>query len=202
MGKELPSPDVWTPVKVVGPGEQFGSGTLEAPEDDQGGHVEAGKFRKAGRCLGVLGLTAALGLFISGHSENDNSTSGNMDDTCRRVAVQDGPQHYYDGDGTLVGIGASKRDRQAVQGTLEKLGRGGDLEYTAYGTTTLDPEQATVIEPGVIDVCVGRNGVSITSAPPQESLPALEETAVKNATILSDTAAEFNMSLPAMPKGE
>ena len=192
MGKELPSPDGWK--NVVGSGEQY----------DQDGHIEAGGLRKVGRISRVLGLAAAIvsGLVIGGYSGNDNSASGNMNDTCRRVAVQDGPQHYYDGDGTLVGIGASKRDRQAVQGTLEKLGRGGDLEYTAYGTTTLDPEQATVIEPGVIDVCVGRNGVSITSAPPQESLSALEETAVKNATILSDTAAEFNMSLPAMPKGE
>ena len=122
-----------------------------------------------------------------------------MNDICRRVAVQDGPQHYYDGDGALVGIGASKRDRQAIQGTLEELGRGEDLDYTVYGINTLDPEQVAVIEPGIVDVCVGRNGVSVTPAPSQESLPDLE---VKEATILPGTVAEFNTLLPATPEGE
>ena len=42
MRKELPSPDGWTPVKVVGPGEQFGQRTLEAPKDDQNGRSELG----------------------------------------------------------------------------------------------------------------------------------------------------------------
>ena len=189
MGKELPSPDGWK--NVVGSGEQY----------DQDGHIEAGGLRKVGRISRVLGLAAAIvsGLVIGGYSGNDNSASGNMNDICRRVAVQDGPQHYYDGDGALVGIGASKRDRQAIQGTLDELGRGEDLDYTVYGINTLDPEQVAVIEPGIVDVCVGRNGVSVTPAPSQESLPDLE---VKEATILPGTAAEFNTLLPATPEGE
>lgn len=199
MGKELPSQDGRGPVKVVGPGEQFGSGTLEAPKDSQGGRFELSRLRKAGIRLGALAVAIASGLFIGGYSGNDNSASGNMNDICRRVAVQDGPQHYYDGDGALVGIGASKRDRQAIQGTLEELGRGEDLDYTVYGINTLDPEQVAVIEPGIVDVCVGRNGVSVTPAPSQESLPDLE---VKEATILPGTAAEFNTLLPATPEGE
>lgn len=157
MGKELPSPDGWTPVKVVGPGEQFGSGTLEAPKDDQGGRVEAG-HEKNGRikelaCRG-LGAAAAFafavgGMFGVGHAAGEVNRA-HMTTSCQEFEM-DGSKSLPDG---LVGVGDA--DRQEIQEYLNESGGNHSVADTSLNAVYLnsDPQSGRFEEGSKVTVCV------------------------------------------------
>lgn len=158
MGKELPSPDVWTPVKVVGPGEQFGSGTLEAPKDDQGGRSEPGhenkgpffkEFVRSGLGAAAAIAVAVGGMFGVGHAAGAMNRA-HMTTSCQEF-VMDGSKSLPDG---LVGVGDA--DRQEIQGYLNESGGNHNVADTSLDTVYLnsDPQSGRFEEGSKVTVCV------------------------------------------------
>lgn len=160
MGKELPSPDGWTPVKVVGPGEQFGQRTLEAPKDDQDGRVEfMNGLRKVGIRLGALAaaLVVAVGGIrgIDSDLRKEAKRASEPRPNCQTVVLEDDPKHYPDG---LVGLG--NEGFHDVKAALSNLDGDYDVSYTAYGTPVLaSSEEANKFEKGTVaEFCVTPGG--------------------------------------------
>lgn len=158
MRKELPSPDGWTPVKVVGSGEQFGPNTLEAPEDDQGGRSEPGHENKGPffkefvrRGLGAAAAIAFAvgGMFGVGHAAGAMNRA-HMTTSCQEFAM-DGSKSLPDG---LVGVGDA--DRQEIQEYLNKSGGNHNVADTSLDTVYLnsDPQSGRFEEGSKVTVCV------------------------------------------------
>lgn len=164
MGKELPSPDGWTPVKVVGSGKQFGPNTLEAPKDDQDGRSELG-HEKNGRIKELvrrgLGAAAAFAVAVGGILGIDSDLRKEAErasephPNCQTVVLKDDPKHYPDG---LVGLG--NEGFHDVKAALSNLDGGYDVSYTEYGTPVLaSSEEADKFEKGTVaEFCVTPGG--------------------------------------------
>ena len=163
MGKELPSPDGWTPVKVAGPGEQFGSGTLEAPKDDQDGRFESG-HEKNGRIKELawrgLGAAAAFavavgGMFGVGHAASEASGAYTTT-TCQDFEMHGGKPLP---DGTVE---ANPVDQNAIQAFLNKEANGLSIDYLKVGTPQESGSEYSGMfrEGAVAEVCVTINPIS------------------------------------------
>ena len=166
MRKELPSPDGWTPVKVVGPGEQFGQRTLKAPEGSQGGRVEAG-HEKNGRIKEFvrrgLGAAAAIavavgGMFGVGHAA-EVVKANTTEVTCQEFEIGS-PESVPGMPGTVV---MNKEDQRRVGGFFKEVG--GD----ASAASMTSPQPVDVFRGGATTVCVrttnaidGVSDVSVT----------------------------------------
>ena len=156
MGKELPSPDGWKPVKVVGPGEQSGSGTLEAPKDDQDGRSEPG-HEKNGRIkelvrrgLGAAAIAVAVGgMFGVGHAAGEVNRA-HTTTSCQEFEM-DGSKSLPNG---LVGVGDA--DRQEIQGYLNESGGNHSVADTSLNAVYLnsDPQSGRFEEGSKVTVCV------------------------------------------------
>lgn len=163
MGKELPSPDGWTPVKVAGPGEQFGPKTLEAPKDDQDGRFESG-HEKNGRIKELawrgLGAAAAFavavgGMFGVGHAASEASGAYTTT-TCQEFEMH-GAKPLPDGT-----VEASSTDKNAIQAFLNENANGLSVDYLKVGTPQ-EPgsEYSGMFRKGTVaEVCVTRNPIS------------------------------------------
>ena len=158
MGKELPSPDGWTPVKVVGSGKQFGPNTLEAPKDDQDGRSEPGHENKGPffkefvrRGLGAAAALAVavggiLGLGHAAKAVNEAHTTT----TCQDFTMS-GQEHFGD---NLVGINSNDRGR--IQAFLDENGGDGQIGETSLDTVvrSSDPRSSMFVEGTDTKVCV------------------------------------------------
>ena len=158
MGKELPSPDGWTPVKVVGSGKQFGPNTLEAPKDDQDGRSEPGHENKGPffkefvrRGLGAAAAIAVAvgGMFGVGHAAGEVNRA-HTKTSCQEFAM-DGSKSLPDG---LVGVGDA--DRQEIQEYLNESGGNHNVADTSLDTVYLnsDPQSGRFEEGSKVTVCV------------------------------------------------
>ena len=157
MGKELPSPDGWTPVKVVGSGKQFGPNTLEAPKDDQDGrselgHEKNGRFKEfARRGLGAVAAFAFAvgGMFGVGHAASEASGAYTTT-TCQDFEMHGG-KPLPDG---LVSV--SDADRQEIQEYLNESGGNHNVADTSLDTVYLnsDPQSGRFEEGSKVTVCV------------------------------------------------
>ena len=157
MGKELPSPDGWTPVKVVGSGKQFGPNTLEAPKDDQDGrselgHEKNGRFKEfARRGLGAVAAFAFAvgGMFGVGHAAGEVNRA-HTTTSCREFEMN-GEKSLPDG---LVSV--SDADRQEIQEYLNESGGNHNVADTSLDTVYLnsDPQSGRFEEGSKVTVCV------------------------------------------------
>ena len=158
------------PVIVVGPGEQFGSKTLKAPENGQDDRFEPGGFlRKTAIRLGAL--AAAIVVAVGGirginsdlREEADRASESRPN--CQTVVMEDGPKHYPDGS-----VGISEGDRQRVDEALDKLPGGYDVDSTVYGVSAMGADAATnrFAEGTAAEFCVAEDGSGLTvkSTPP------------------------------------
>jgi len=152
------------PVIVVGPGEQFGSKTLKAPENGQDDRFEPGGFlRKTAIRLGAL--AAAIVVAVGGirginsdlREEADRASESRPN--CQTVVLEDGPKHYPDGS-----VGISEGDRQRVDEALDKLPGGYDVDSTVYGVSAMGADAATnrFAEGTAAEFCVAEDGSGLT----------------------------------------
>lgn len=164
MGKELPSPDGWTPVKVVGSGEQFGPNTLEALKDDQDGRSETGHENKGPffkefvrRGLGAAAAIAVAvgGMFGVGHAASEASGAYTTT-TCQEFEMH-GAKPLPDGT-----VEASSTDKNAIQAFLNENANGLSVDYLKVGTPQEPGSEYSGMfrKDTVAEVCVTRNPIS------------------------------------------
>lgn len=156
MRKELPSPDGWKPVKVVGTGEQFGPKTLEAPKDDQDGRVEAGRekngrigrFARRGRVALAAFVVAVGGMVGLGHAA-EVVKANTTEVTCQEFEIGS-PESVPGMPGTVV---MNKEDQRRVGGFFKEVG--GD----ASAASMTSPQPVDVFRGGATTVCVRTNAI-------------------------------------------
>lgn len=157
MGKELPSPDGWTPVKVVGSGEQFGPNTLEAPKDDQGGRSEPGhenkgpffkEFVRRGLGAAAAFAFAVGGMFGVGHAA-EVVKANTTEVTCQEFEIGS-PESVPGMPGTVV---MNKEDQRRVGGFFKEVG--GDASVASMTS----PQPVDVFRGGATTVCVRTNAI-------------------------------------------
>ena len=156
MRKELPIPDDWKPVTVVGPGQQFGPKTLEAPKDSQGNIPESGQENQ-GRVKELvrrgLGAAAALavavgGMFGVGHAA-EVVKANTTEVTCQEFEIGS-PESVPGMPGTVV---MNKEDQRRVGGFFKEVG--GD----ASAASMTSPQPVDVFRGGATTVCVRTNAI-------------------------------------------
>lgn len=195
MRKELPSPDGWTPVKVVGSGKQFGPNTLEAPKDDQDGrselgHEKNGRVRELGRRALVVATAFAFGvgaLFGLGHAA-DAVKANTTGYTCRGFEIGN-PESVPGVPGTVI---MNKEDRESIGGFLDEKAGGLDVSALSIGM----PQPVGEFSKGPTLVCVSGNAVDGVNGVDIVRVERMEEASS------SDSAAEFSAVIPGNPESD